>query len=309
MNSLIVTLVFTAFSYSSVQAALCGPSNPCGLDTYYTPARGYHCIQKDASTAVCTCPGGLEENMPCRLCARRSSVNNVCRNTTGKLIACLDSDFYGASYACLCSNGFGVAPVLTTDADCDTLPFVTLTTPPTTTTVSSGTLSPCLNGGVFSNGFCYCPSGYSGTLCGNKNDLDLCDRVYCVNNGTCAIPNDEGPYEGVCLCRYGTYGEYCELRGTLGFCSAGSCLNGGACKENVIGVTRFAYCYCPAGYNGPKCENRYFICPAVGKFPDLTLFAQGKYFDCTSVGGTIQIQQKSCPRGLRFNANANICTY
>jgi hypothetical protein len=46
---------------------VCGPSNPCGLDTYYTPARGYQCIQKDASTAVCTCPGGLEENMPCRM--------------------------------------------------------------------------------------------------------------------------------------------------------------------------------------------------------------------------------------------------
>jgi hypothetical protein len=72
----------------------------------------------------------------------------------------------------------------------------------------------------------------------------------------------------------------------------------------------------------------YFICPGVGKFADPTLFPQGKYFDCTNVGGSktrrkkflfykvflflliaIQIQQKSCPRGLRFNANANICTY
>lgn len=89
----------------------------------------------------------------------------------------------------------------------------------------------------------------------------------------------------------------------MGSCVSGSCMNGGACKEHVVGSTRFAYCFCQGGYKGPKCENsiyRYsilvkkyknelifleaFTCPDVGKFPDLDMYNQGKYFDCKMQG-------------------------
>lgn len=83
MNLVIVTFIFTALLYSPIQAICknnqiyfyefrhfylaCGYNNPCELNAYYAPERGYQCIQKDATTVLCTCPGGIEENMPCRM--------------------------------------------------------------------------------------------------------------------------------------------------------------------------------------------------------------------------------------------------
>jgi len=303
MNSLIVSLIFTAFLYSSVQAQDCNVGNPCNVSGVFIPTRGYQCIQMGASV-VCTCPGGVETNRPCRLCDRSDPAKSACSNQTGNLIMCLEGNFFGTSaYACLCNDGTPNG-VLTADANCDTT--VTLTTS-STTTLAPGSIV-CANGGVLVNGNCHCPSGYTGTLCASKTDANLCDRIVC-KAGVCAIRNINKPYEGVCLCPYGTWGEYCELTGTLGFCSANSCSNGGACQENVVGTTRHAYCRCPAGYNGVKCENRYFICPDVGQFADPTMFAQGKYFVCTMVGGAYRIEQRSCAKGLRYNANLIRCTY
>jgi hypothetical protein len=306
MNLLIIVSILTAFLYSSTQALSCLSGDPCQLTGYFTPLKGYSCIQKNAVHVYCTCPGGIEENVPCRLCSRTNPAQNVCKPNP-KLLACLEDDVYDTGYGCLCLDGSGNA-VVTTNADCDTT--VTLTTRATTTTTTAlGSSSNCLNGGVYVDGICNCPNGYSGVLCADKTDTNLCEKIYCKNNGTCAIRNTNGPYEGVCLCRYGFSGEYCELIGTLGFCSSSSCMNGGACKENVIGSTRHAYCQCQGGFDGPKCENRYFICPATGRFPDLTNFNQGKYFDCTNVGGVLRAEQKSCPKGLRFNLSRNMCTY
>ncbi len=48
---------------------------------------------------------------------RTNMGQNVCRNATGKLRACLETDDYGTAFACLCSDP-GTAPWLTTDADC-----------------------------------------------------------------------------------------------------------------------------------------------------------------------------------------------
>jgi len=235
------------------------------------------------------------------------SCKNVCRNINGKLLLCLETRDYGTSFACLCAVT-ATTTALTTNADCDVA--VTLTTRPTTTQAPTPAPSPCVNGGVFANGVCNCPSGYTGAVCAAKDDVTLCDRIKCKNGGVCAVRNSDGvgPYQAVCLCRYGTEGEYCELNGTLGACSTGSCLNGGNCRDVLIGTTRFAYCHCPSAYNGVKCDNLYFQCPSVGKFPDNTMFEQGKYFECTSVGGSLRAQQKSCPKGLRFNQMLQLCS-
>jgi len=304
MKLLIVSLIYISFLYLSAQAFRCDSNNICGLGGYYTLSRGYQCIQDGINDVICTCPGGFERNMPCRPCNRSNSLQNVCRNTTGKLIACLETDQYGTSYVCLCSNGAG-SPVATTNADCD--PTAPLTSRPTTTTAAGSvvTPSPCLNGGVLVYGICNCPSGYGGAFCETLYVPDLCERIECKNGGACRVRGNRG----VCACHTGTFGDYCELNGTLGFCSSSSCLNGAACVENVVGTTRHAYCRCPPGYNGVKCDNRYFSCPTVGKFDDIDSHKQGKYFDCTNVGGTIRIEQKSCPPGLRFNTNYQICTY
>jgi hypothetical protein len=112
-------------------------NNPCNLGGYYTTQTGYQCIPIDPTTAFCTCPngGGVEVNKPCGmlmiwilknqklififidLCNRTNSGQNVCRNTTGRLLRCLENNDYGTAFACLCSDP-GVAPWLTTDADC-----------------------------------------------------------------------------------------------------------------------------------------------------------------------------------------------
>ncbi|CAF1328197.1 unnamed protein product [Adineta steineri] len=209
-------------------------------------------------------------------------------------------DLGGDSVLCTCPGG-----AYELNGPCHTT--VPLTCSSSTTYPSSP--SPCLNGGVFIYNICHCPSGYSGAICQDKSDYNLCEKVRCKNNGVCAIQNPNGPYEAVCLCRYGTWGDYCELNGTLGFCSAGSCLNGGACRENIIGSTRFAYCQCAPGYKGTKCETNYFTCPTAGSFVDADMHEQGKYFECKGVSGVLRIERKSCPKGLRYDASEKLCMY
>lgn len=48
----------------------------------------------------------------------------------------------------------------------------TVTTPATTTTTAASTAGPgavCQNGGAYVNGFCQCPSGFSGPICGTQD--------------------------------------------------------------------------------------------------------------------------------------------
>lgn len=45
------------------------------------------------------------------------------------------------------------------------------------------------------------------------SDIQLCERIVCLNQGVCANRNPSGPAESVCLCRYGTTGDYCQLIG------------------------------------------------------------------------------------------------
>ncbi|CAF0807806.1 unnamed protein product [Adineta steineri] len=319
MKTLIIIFVFCLiFSYVSAQAC---NANPCQLGGYYSETNGYRCFELGGGSALCTCPGSAYEiNQPCRLCNRPNPANNVCRSNKGQPFYCLENNDCGTSYACLCMDTTTGNAVLTTDADCDTRVPLTCSS----TTSPSGP-SPCLNGGVYTGGICHCPSGYSGTICQDKSDYNLCEKVRCKNNGVCATQNPNGPYEAVCLCRYGTWGEYCELTGkhffaillsnynctigTLGFCSGSLCSNGGACRENVISSTRHAYCQCAPGYKGTKCETNYFTCYTTGTFIDADMHEQGKYFECKLVSAVLRIERKSCPKGLRYNESAKLCMY
>jgi hypothetical protein len=58
----------------------------------------------------------------------------------------------------------------------------------------------CFNGGVCNEGFCDCPTGYSGPQC---EDFDPCANVTCLNGGTCA--------NGLCNCPEGYSGSDCGV--------------------------------------------------------------------------------------------------
>ncbi|CAF1457135.1 unnamed protein product [Adineta steineri] len=245
MKSIINFFIFTTIFYFPVQALNCN-DNPCDLGGYFIQEKGYQCIQMNTDV-LCTCPhGGYEMNQPCRVCNRVNPANNPC-HISSAFIACLETNDYGKTFACLCSTPSG--PVATTSNNCDS-------TVTTTTTSTSITPLTCSNGGYLVDGICHCPSGYGGISCEQKYDEKLCEKIICKNRGVCAIRNPNGPYESVCLCRYGISGDYCQLNGTLGFCMPNFCLNNSPCKENIIGVTRHAYCDCQPGYNGLKCQNR-----------------------------------------------------
>ncbi|XP_069039964.1 basement membrane-specific heparan sulfate proteoglycan core protein isoform X5 [Lepisosteus oculatus] len=75
-------------------------------------------------------------------------------------------------------------------------------------------------------------------------DQSPCDRMLCLNGGTCFAP---GEYELQCLCRDGFEGERCEISKDI--CQLQNpCQNGGRCSDNQ--------CLCPAGYTGQFCEKR-----------------------------------------------------
>ncbi|CAF3132243.1 unnamed protein product [Rotaria sp. Silwood2] len=308
MKATIIIFIFTGLLYFSSQALNCN-DNPCELGGYFTQNRGYQCLQVD--TAVfCTCPNGqLEIDRPCRVCNRTNPANNPCI-VSSTFLACLETDDYGATFACLCVGPSG--PVVTTSANCELSVTLTSTaiiaSSTATITVPPVTSPTCFNGGYFVDNDCHCPSGFGGIFCEQNFESHLCERIICQNRGVCAIRNPNGPYESVCLCRHGTSGDYCQLNGTSGFCAVDLCMNDAPCQETSIGSTRHAYCNCLPGYNGTKCENQYFKCISNGIFIDSFMNDQGKYFECTQINEFYQLERKSCPKGLRFNIDKTTCT-
>ncbi|CAF3508346.1 unnamed protein product [Rotaria socialis] len=304
MKLMIIILIFTGLLQFSAKALNCA-NNPCKLGGYFTAKKGYECFQVNHE-AFCTCPnGGLEINQQCRVCNRTDPRKNACMPSPN-LLACLETQEYGGSFACLCKNRLG--PVVTISSNCDSLVTVTSTMTTASSATVSAMSSTCFNGGYLVDGNCHCPSGFSGTLCEQIFDAQLCERISCKNGGACAIRNPDGHYESICLCRQGTSGEYCEFRGTPGFCTRNSCMNSVNCHETLIGSTRHAYCNCLPGYSGTTCENQYFKCTSDGKFIDSFMNDQGKYFQCTQANESYRLEIKSCPKGLRFNQNKNTCT-
>ncbi|CAF3808408.1 unnamed protein product [Rotaria sp. Silwood1] len=307
MKAMIIIFIFTGLLYFSAQALNCD-DNPCELGGYFIQNRGYQCLQVN-TVVFCTCPNGqLEVDRPCRICNRTNPANNPCI-VSSNFLACLETNDYGTTFACLCMGPLG--PAVTTSANCDlsiTLTSTAIITSTSTTTVAPVTLSTCFNGGYFIDNDCHCPSGFGGIYCEQSFESQLCERIVCQNRGVCAIRNLNGPYESICFCRYGTSGDYCELNGTLGFCTPNLCMNDAPCQETLIGSTRHAYCNCLPGYNGTKCENQYFNCTFNGIFLDNFMSDQGKYFECTQSNDSFQLERKSCPKGLRFNTDKTTCT-
>ncbi|CAF1270825.1 unnamed protein product [Rotaria sp. Silwood1] len=307
MKAMIIIFIFTGLLYFSAQALNCD-DNPCELGGYFIQNRGYQCLQVN-TVVFCTCPNGqFEVDRPCRICNRTNPANNPCI-VSSNFLACLETNDYGTTFACLCMGPLG--PAVTTSANCDlsiTLTSTAIITFTSTTTVAPVTLSTCFNGGYFIDNDCHCPSGFGGIYCEQSFESQLCERIVCQNRGVCAIRNLNGPYESICFCRYGTSGDYCELNGTLGFCTPNLCMNDAPCQETLIGSTRHAYCNCLPGYNGTKCENQYFKCTSNGIFLDNFMSNQGKYFECTQSNDSFQLERKSCPKGLRFNTDKTTCT-
>jgi len=296
--------------FQTCQGMSCAVGDPCQLNTAYSTARGYGCIQRGPDNVLCRCPNGeSESNKPCRLCERPSAIQNACNTGNPRLIRCLEQPVdYGLSYICLCRDSSDNA-VATTSWDCDLSVTVTSTTTTSTSVVVGGL--ECANGGVLVNANCNCPSGFEGALCERRNETNLCDRITCKNAGVKTIRPVNGQYQCVCLCRSGTSGDFCELNatGTPSTCATAGCLNGADCRQVTIATTTHAYCECVAGFKGSKCETRYFACPSAGFFTDLEMFEHGKYFECVVSGGTLRAIRRSCAKGLRYNMNLHRCTY
>jgi hypothetical protein len=112
----------------------------------------------------------------------------------------------------------------------------------------------CSNNGICKNDsnenyFCSCFKYYSGNSC--ENDLRLCSKLKCLNNGTCLniiINENSNNYDFNCQCEPFYYGKNCELKVNL--CQNVTCSNKGVCYKNKTSY----YCKCFKGYTGQLCQ-------------------------------------------------------
>ncbi|KAG2459685.1 PGBM protein, partial [Polypterus senegalus] len=73
-------------------------------------------------------------------------------------------------------------------------------------------------------------------------DDSPCDRMPCLNKGTCFLT---GEYEYQCICKEGYEGDRCEI--IVDMCLAENpCMNGAVCTKKQ--------CVCPMGFTGQFCE-------------------------------------------------------
>ncbi|UJR38589.1 hypothetical protein I4U23_031254 [Adineta vaga] len=275
-------------------------SNPCQLDNpssanaYFLPRNGYFCLDAFNGQVICTCPdNSTTRDKPCRICDRTP---NPC-GIGPAVVTCTDIN---KSFSCLCNDGNGGLVVLTTSCGKDLSNKINQ--------------EKCENQGVRdpTTNQCNCPSGFIGTNCENLLDEKLCDKIECKSNGVCAVrPIKTGGsiYQSQCLCRSGSDGEFCESQSILGTCSSTSCLHGGLCRERIYGNSRYISCQCRAGWTGTRCDKQYFRCKSPGYFLDELMKNQGKYFRCIPYNNDFLIKQLSCPKGLKFNLDKQLCLY
>ncbi|CAF1259355.1 unnamed protein product [Adineta ricciae] len=293
------TIFFFLISIGISNCIFCNDgSNPCHLDNsnspnaYFLPRNGYFCLDAFNGQVICTCPdNSTTRDQPCRICNRTP---NPC-GIGPSVVTCTDIN---KSYSCLCNDGNGG--------------LVASTSPCDERNVVPSFEDNCENQGVRDpiTNICNCPNGFTGDRCETPTDDDLCDKIVCQSKGICAVrPINAGGslFQPQCLCRSGFDGEFCERESILGSCSSIHCLNGGACKERQIGKSFYNSCQCRAGWTGKRCERQYFRCKSAGHFTDELMKDQGKYFWCIAYKDEFLARQLSCPIGLKFNAEKQLC--
>ncbi|CAF0765780.1 unnamed protein product [Didymodactylos carnosus] len=209
----------------------------------------------------------------------------------------------GSTVTCRCKSGF-------TGAYCESA-------------INECASNPCLYGGTcydMENAYaCFCPdkmfrpqcfpptdkvsSGQTPSNSPVNNPQKSISDCMCQNGGICSVNSK------TCLCLNGYTGTFCEYSsGSVGAsCRQIVCQNGGTCQ--------IAICICKPGYSGSSCESEYFRCRSNGRFADTSGCGQGKYFECVYVGQydlglpNGVLYSRSCPPGLRFNANFDRCDY
>ncbi|CAF4554463.1 unnamed protein product, partial [Didymodactylos carnosus] len=151
-------------------------------------------------------------------------------------------------------------------------------------------------------------SGQTSSSLPANNPQKSVSGCMCQNGGIC-YGNSK-----TCICLNGFTGTFCEYSGgSVGTpCRQIVCQNGGTCQESP---GQIAICICKPGYSGSSCESEYFRCRNNGRFADAPGCSQGKYFECVYVGQydlglpNGVLYSRSCPSGLRFNANYDRCDY
>ncbi|CAF3157534.1 unnamed protein product [Rotaria sp. Silwood2] len=296
---MLIGIVFF-FTYLKIcHCILCNDgSNPCKLDrsglpnSYFLPINGYHCLDTFDGNILCTCPDkSTTRNRPCRICDR---VPHPC-GSGPSVVTCNDIN---QSFSCICRDKQG--EYVLSDEPCDK----NVVTPPNE--------KKCANGGVRDpeTNQCYCPSGFTGSQCETRADGQLCDRIQCMSTGICAVRplfNGSKIYQSKCLCRSGFDGDYCEISSKIGSCTPSYCLNGGSCNQRTIGSEDYIYCQCRPGWSGSRCNKQYFRCRLPGYFIDEQMKNQGKFFSCRFLEADYFLQRLSCPKGLKFNLEKELC--
>ncbi|CAF3897013.1 unnamed protein product [Adineta steineri] len=296
-----VTILFLLISIRISNCIFCNDgSNPCQLDNpessnaYFLPKNGYYCLDAFNGQIICTCPdNSTTRDRPCRICDRTP---NPC-GSSPSLVTCTDIN---KSYSCLCNDEKRKLIVSTTSCD---KRIITPVVVPEDICQNEGVRDPITNR-------CHCPSGFTGDECEHQEDDKLCDKIQCQSSGICSVRQIKSGgrnYQAKCLCRAGFDGDFCERQSVLGSCTSTFCLNGGICREREIGNSRYKYCQCRPGWNGLQCDKQYFRCKSAGDFVDEYMKNQGKYFWCIPYNNEYLIKQLSCPNGLKFNSEEQLC--
>ncbi|XP_055927889.1 delta and Notch-like epidermal growth factor-related receptor isoform X2 [Argiope bruennichi] len=152
---------------------------------------------------------------------------------------------------------------------------------------------------------CLCPHGFRGQAC--EEEVNLCDRKPCLNNGTCrgnqttywceCPPGYSGRHcdanvneclsspcvHGVCedglsgykcYCLPGYGGDHCEFE--YDECDSSPCINGGACEDLVAGYR----CHCGPGYQGRRCQVKVDLCQPNPCPPPAHCVDRGNNYSC-----------------------------
>ncbi|CAF1512997.1 unnamed protein product [Rotaria sp. Silwood1] len=297
---MLVTILFFFVCVRISNCKLCNDgSNPCKLDApgspnaYFLPINGYYCLDSFKNDGViCTCPDhSTTHNQPCRICDRDP---NPC-GVGPSVVSCNDIN---KSFICVCKNER--EEFVHTTISCDENSVI-----PEIKCENDGVRDPTTN-------LCNCPSGFTGSKCETRDNTQLCDRIRCMSNGVCSIrPLFDGAaiYQSKCLCRSGSEGDYCERQSKIGSCTASYCLNDGICRQRQLGSSNYKSCHCKPGWAGAQCDKQYFRCRASGYFIDEFMKNQGKYFSCKLLNNGLDylLQQRSCPKGLKFKLEKQLC--